>query len=227
MIYAIGDLHLDSRGEKPMDIFGDNWTKHDNQIFLNWEKITDEDLVLIPGDISWATKLIDAIDDLNRIDSLPGKKVLIKGNHDYWWSSMNKLQNLELKSLYFINNCSYNFNGVSIGGSRGWIGRDNREFNVEEDEKIYRRELLRVDHSLETMDSGSKKICLIHYPPFNQDHTPNEFAEIMKKHSVDICIYGHLHGKGHEHIVEGNIDGIEYICASADYIDFDPKLIEV
>lgn len=227
MIYAIGDLHLDSRGEKPMDIFGDNWADHSVQIRDNWNKIKEDDIVLLPGDISWATKLSDAREDLNMIDKLPGKKILIKGNHDYWWSSMNKKSKLGFSTLHFVNNCSYSFDGISIGGTRGWIGRDNREFDEISDERILNREILRLTHSLEDMKETDKKICMIHYPPFNQDYSPNEFSVLMKKYGVDICIYGHLHGKGHEHIVEGNIEGIEYFCVAADYIDFNPKEIEV
>ena len=121
MIYAIGDLHLDHSKEKPMDIFGENWIDHEEKIIKNWkEKISDEDLVLIPGDISWALRLEEAAFDLELLDKLPGKKVFIKGNHDYWWQSLNKINKLGFGSLYFIQNTSYIYQGIGIAGSRGW-----------------------------------------------------------------------------------------------------------
>ena len=122
MIYAIADLHFDFSKEKPMDIFGENWVGHEEKIINNWiDLIKDEDLILLPGDISWALKLNEAIDDLNRIDELPGKKVIIKGNHDYWWSSLLKLNSLNFKSIFFLQNNSYVFNEFGIAGTRGWI----------------------------------------------------------------------------------------------------------
>ena len=122
MIYAIADLHLDSSGEKPMDIFGENWIGHDKKIFDSWNKnIKEDDLVLLPGDISWGLKLEDARRDLEIIDSLPGTKIITKGNHDYWWSSMSKLNALQLKKTIFLNNTSYEYNGIGICGTRGWM----------------------------------------------------------------------------------------------------------
>lgn len=227
MIFAIGDLHFDSSKEKPMDIFGENWIDHEEKIIENWnEKVSDDDLVLIPGDISWALKLNQAKYDLERIDKLPGKKVISKGNHDYWWVSLNKLRNLGLDSIFFIQNTSYLYQNTGIAGTRGWISKDSEDFD-ENDLKVYSRELHRLRLSLETMDKNAdEKIVMIHYPPFNLNLEPNDFHEIMLEYKVKTCIYGHLHSDGHRFAREGNIDGIEYHCVSSDYIDFNPKLIK-
>ena len=226
MIYAIGDLHFDYSKSKPMDIFGDNWIDHEEQIIKNWEnKITDDDIVLIPGDISWALKLEEAVYDLKRIDRLPGKKILTKGNHDYWWQSLKKMEDLALDSISFIQNNHFQYKNFLIGGSRGWMDRDSEGFK-ESDEKIFNRELLRLDMSLSKMKTKTgKKIVLLHYPPFGGDLRPNKFVDIMKKYDVDICIYGHLHSEGHKYAVEGNIQGINFHCVASDFINFDPKLI--
>lgn len=226
MIYGIGDLHLDYSKEKPMDIFGDNWINHEEEIFKNWEAIVkDEDLVLLPGDISWALKLDEAYNDLIRIDKLPGKKIIIKGNHDYWWQSQKKMNELNLKTIKFIQNNSYIYKNIGIGGSRGWRSEDAEGFDSH-DEKVFKRELNRLDLSLSSIKKDvDVKIAMLHYPPFNMGSVPNEFVELMKKHEVDICIYGHLHAEGHKFVVEGNIQKIQFHCVSCDYINFELKKI--
>lgn len=227
MIYAIGDLHFDYSKRKPMDIFGDNWKDHEGQIIDNWnEKITDNDLILIPGDISWALKLEEAYYDLERIEKLPGTKAMIKGNHDYWWQSLSKIEALDLKSINFIQNNSIEYNNIGICGTRGWSPRDSDGFD-EQDEKVFKRELLRLEMSIKSMKKDlDKRIVMLHYPPFSfKDKKPNEFVDIMKEHNIDICIYGHLHAEGHKFAVEGNIEGIEFHCVACDFIEFDPKYI--
>jgi len=226
LIYAIGDLHFDATGDKPMDIFGSNWHRHQEIIIENWlDLVKDEDMVLLPGDISWALKLEDAHKDLLEIEKLPGMKVISKGNHDYWWNSLNKLNNLGLKTIFFIQNNSFIFNNIGVMGTRGWssIEFDNLD---EHNTKIFNRELNRLRLSLDSLRKNvTTKIVMLHYPPFNADFSPNEFVWLMKDYKVDICIYGHLHGEGHKHIHEGLIEGIEFHCASSDYIDFIPKKI--
>lgn len=226
MIYAIGDLHFDYSKNKPMDIFGDNWIDHEEQIITNWKKmVKDEDLVLVPGDISWALRLEEAYYDLKRIHELPGKKAFVKGNHDYWWQSLQKLHELDFDSIEFIQNNSFEFNDFLISGTRGWISKDSDNF-TEEDNKVYKRELLRLRMSLSNiMNNDKKRIVMLHYPPFNNDLSPNEFVTIMKEFHVDKCIYGHLHSEGHKLVVEGNIQGIEFHCVASDYINFSPELI--
>ncbi|NLL81099.1 MAG: serine/threonine protein phosphatase [Tissierellia bacterium] len=225
MIYGIADLHFDFSKEKPMDIFGENWVNHEEKIINNWLNIVkEEDLIILPGDISWALKLDDAINDLNRIDNLPGNKVMIKGNHDYWWSSLSKLNNLNLESIFFLQNNSYIFNEFAIAGTRGWIAKDNEDFKAN-DEKIFHRELNRLRLSLDSIGDEKRKIVLIHYPPFNTNLSPNEFVDLMKEYNVETCLYGHLHAEGHKFVVEGNMNGISFHCVSSDYIDFMPKKI--
>lgn len=209
-----------------MDIFGSNWHRHQETIIENWlDLVKDEDMVLLPGDISWALKLEDAHKDLLEIEKLPGIKVISKGNHDYWWNSLNKLNNLGLKTIFFIQNNSFIFNNIGIAGTRGWssIEFDNLD---EHDTKIFNRELNRLRLSLNSLKKNvTTKIVMLHYPPFNADFSPNEFVWLMKGHKVDICIYAHLHGEGHKHIHEGLIEGIRFYCVSSDYIDFKPKKI--
>lgn len=227
MIYAIGDLHFDSTKEKPMDIFGANWINHEERIVKYWkDHITDDDLVLIPGDISWALRLKEAEQDLNKIDKFPGKKIISKGNHDYWWVSLNKLNSLSLDSIFFIQNNSYTYNNVGIAGTRGWISKDIEDFD-ENDLKVYKRELHRLRLSLDSIgNEDMEKIAMLHYPPFDMNLKPNEFHDIMLEYKVDICLYGHLHSDGHKFAREGMIDGIQYHCVSSDYIDFKPKIIK-
>ena len=224
LIYGIGDLHLDYSKEKPMDIFGENWTDHEEKIFDNWKQlIRENDLVLLPGDISWALKLEEAYYDLKRLDELPGYKIITKGNHDYWWQGPKKLKELNLKTITFIQNNSYVYENIGIGGTRGWISEDYEGFDAQ-DEKVFNRELNRLELSLSNIRRDiDVKIAMIHYPPFNIDLTPNKFVDIMAKHNIDICIYGHLHAEGHRFVVEDKIHGIQFYCVSSDFIDFKPK----
>ncbi|QSX04895.1 metallophosphoesterase [Sedimentibacter sp. zth1] len=227
-VFAIGDLHLDSTRKKPMDIFGQNWIGHEQKIFDNWrENVLDDDMVLIPGDISWAIKLEEANIDLKMIDDMPGKKVCIRGNHDYWWTTKNKLNRLKLDTIEFISNDCFIYNGIAICGCRGW---DTYDIESNKDsERIFKRELLRFEMSLQlTKNVECKKIALLHFPPFNIDKSPNDFVNIMQKYSIDTCIYGHLHGaEGHKLAKEGIINGINFYCVASDYLDFKLKLIKV
>ncbi len=225
LIFAIGDLHFDNTGEKPMEVFGDNWSNHEKRIIDSWQSIvTEEDLVLLPGDISWALKLEESYDDLLKIENLPGKKIIVKGNHDYWWNSLSKLNNMGFKTINFLQNNSFIYHKIGIIGTRGWSSIDLGDDDTH-DQKIFLRETNRLRLSLESLGDVEKKIAMLHYPPFNQDGSPNKFIDIMMEYNVDICIYGHLHAEGHQYAVEGIIQGIEFHCVSSDYIDFVPKQI--
>lgn len=227
MIYAIADLHLDITKEKDMNVFGDNWQDYENRIFDNWKKIIkDDDLVLLPGDISWAMNIDEALFDLNRIDELPGTKIILKGNHDFWWSSLNKLKNLNFKTIHFLQNNSFVFNGVRIVGTRGWISKDSLEF-TEHDEKIFNRELERLKLSINNkVENYHKTIAIMHYPPFDKKLKPNEFENIFKENNIYNVIYGHIHGKYAFNMPHGEINGIKYYCVSADKLNFIPEIIE-
>ncbi|MDY0236222.1 MAG: metallophosphoesterase [Gudongella sp.] len=226
MIYAIGDLHFDSSEQKPMDIFGDNWIGHKDKIVEDWKtRVKDNDMVLVPGDISWALKLNEAIPDLELIDSLPGKKIFIKGNHDYWWEGISRLKALKLNSIVFLRNNSFIYKGIAIVGTRGWTSRDSDGFD-ESDEKIFKREILRLEASISSIETKVvKKIAMLHYPPFNNKLQPNEFVEVLREYNVDTCIYGHLHAEGHKYSVEGEVCGIDFHLVASDYLDFKLKLL--
>ncbi|WP_326907485.1 metallophosphoesterase [Sedimentibacter sp. MB31-C6] len=226
-IYAIADLHFDSRNEKPMNIFGDNWINHEERILSNWQStVCDDDLILVPGDISWAVKLDEAKEDLYKIDNLKGTKIIGKGNHDYWWGTSNKLENIGLKTIKFLKNNSYEFDEAIICGTRGWDTMEEHTTDVS-NEKIYLRELNRLRISLEGSKNSDKNIIvMLHYPPFENDGSANRFFSLLKEYKVNTCIYGHLHGEeGHKNVREGKIDDILFYCVSSDYLNFELKKI--
>jgi uncharacterized protein len=244
-IWAIADLHL-SFGipGKEMDVFGDEWRDWTAKLQAHWvERIQPEDLVLLPGDISWATHLEDALPDLQWIDKLPGTKVMIKGNHDYWWSSKSKIAAILPPSLHIIQNDAFSFQGVSIAGARLW---DTAEFNFnayidikentpakkltsyegrnDTNKKIYHRELSRLELSLKEMDAQAPlKICMTHYPPIGAELEDSVASRLLEKYSVDICVFGHLHSlKNDARPLFGEKNGIHYHLTSCDYLNFQP-----
>lgn len=220
-LYALSDLHLSLSTNKPMDVFGMSWKDHHIKIKDNWNsKIKEEDTVLIPGDISWAMKFEEALEDLEYIHSLNGKKILLKGNHDYWWSTISKLNNL-YKDMLFIQNTFFSYSDYAICGSRGWISIDGTE---PQDEKVYKRELLRLEMSLQgAVKAGySKIITMMHYPPVTRINRSQEFLDLLDKYQVEKLIYGHVHYDARNICINGIYNGIEYYCTSADIINFDP-----
>lgn len=226
-LYAISDLHLAFTTDKPMDIFGEKWIKHDEKIRENWiNKITDEDTVLIAGDISWSMKSSDSKADLDWINDLPGKKIISKGNHDYWWSGISKLNSM-YDNTKFLQNNFYAYEDYAICGSRGWILEGSDRF-TEKDKKIFNREIIRLRLSLDkAKEEGYEKfIVMIHYPPINEKREVSAFTEIFKKYGVEKVIYGHLHGPSLATAFNGEHEGINYIITSCDYLNFDPIQIK-
>ncbi|AKL96255.1 phosphohydrolase [Clostridium aceticum] len=221
-LYAIGDLHLSSKVDKPMDIFGPQWTMHHEKIREDWcKKVKSEDTVLIPGDISWGMNMEEAMEDLNWIETLPGEKILLKGNHDYWWGSIKKLNNT-FKTLKFLQNNFFAYEDYAICGTRGWSSPNSNKF-TQQDEKIYHREVHRLKLSLEgAKKSGyTKIICMLHYPPTNEQHEPSLFTEICEEYNVHMVIYGHLHGEEfYDTGIKGLYNGIHYHLVSCDYLKF-------
>ena len=222
-IYAISDLHLSYNTDKPMDIFG--WKNYENKIKENWNsKVKESDLVILGGDFSWSMDLKDTYKDFEFIHKLPGKKILIKGNHDYWWVTLTKMKKyineIGFNDINFLYNNSYEFEGKIICGTRGWNFTDLQE----DDEKIYNREIQRLKLSLEdaVKKYGTDKeiIVCLHYPPLKTNEI-SDFVRVMEEYNVTKCIYGHLHGPAHKFIVEKNIDNIQYIMTSCDYTNFD------
>lgn len=225
-LYAISDLHLAFNVDKPMDIFGERWLNHDEKIKKNWlDKVTDEDTVLIAGDISWSMRAEDSKYDLDWIDSLPGKKIISKGNHDYWWQGIVKLNKM-YENTKFIQNNFYNYNDYAICGTRGWTSPESDKF-TQHDRKIYDRELIRLRLSLDMAkkEGYNKFIVMIHYPPTNEKYEETEFTKIFKEYGVEKVIYGHLHGPSNYRIKNETVDGVEYINTSCDFINFDPVKI--
>ncbi len=228
-IYAISDLHISTNTNKPMDVFGGNWVGYLEKIRADWqEKVCDDDLVLIGGDISWAMNIDDAKKDIDFISDLKGKKLLIKGNHDYWWSGIGKVRDILPNNFYALQNDSVRFDGVVICGSRCWSVPGSPDFN-EQDMKIYLRETERLKLSLKSAQKlhqeGDKLIALIHYPPFNVKRETSAFTEIFEEYGVDVVVYGHLHGRNvrADKLVIKN--GIKYYLTSCDQVD--NKLTEI
>lgn len=229
-IYALADLHLSFGTDKPMDVFGEKWENYTQKIQDNWQRIvSDDDLVIIPGDVSWATYIEDAYEDFKFINNLPGKKVIIKGNHDYWWTTLKKMEeflgNNHFDSIKILNNTAIAFENAAICGTRGWSVQEN---NDEFDEKIIDRERKRLILTLEEGVKLKKErlIVGIHYPPFDRHGEENGFLEIMRNYNVDLCVYGHLHSYAHKNAVEGDIDGISLKLVAADFVDFMPVLVK-
>ncbi|MDY3954446.1 MAG: metallophosphoesterase [Anaerovoracaceae bacterium] len=226
-IYAIGDIHLSLTTDKPMEIFGGQWINHTNRIREKWERIVKEtDTVIIPGDISWGLRRQEADEDLAWISRLPGQKVLIRGNHDLWWTSVTKLNQLDSR-MYFLQNTHYMAEDYAICGSRGWICPGDPDFTAH-DEKIYLRELQRFRFSLESAArAGAKKlIAALHYPPVRAGGESSGFTELAEEFGVEILVYGHLHGAdAHTKAFKGIHRGVEYALVSGDFLTFCPKLI--
>ncbi len=227
-IYAISDLHLSFNTDKPMDIFG--WDKYEEKIREDWiSKVASDDLIILPGDFSWEMKLDRTYKDFEFISNLPGKKLLLKGNHDYWWTTLKSMRSFlkqnNMENIDFIYNNSYEFENVIITGTRGW----NLIPETKEDEKIKKREIIRLENSIKDgiRNFGENKdiIVCMHYPPILKDNKNNEFTELLEKYNVKCCIYGHLHGKSQTNVIEGTHNNIEYKMVSCDHTGF--KLVKI
>lgn len=228
-IFAISDLHISTNTNKPMDVFGGNWIGHIDKIRADWEKkVSDEDIVLIGGDISWAMNIEDAEKDVLLLSGLKGKKVLIKGNHDYWWSGIGKVRDMLPEGFYALQNDSVRIGGVVICGSRCWSVPGSPDFS-QQDMKLYKRETERLKLSLKSasgmLEEGDKLIALIHYPPFNVRRESSDFTDLFEAYGVDSVIYGHLHGKDvrADRLLIKN--GVKYYLTSCDQVD--NKLTEI
>lgn len=228
-IYAIGDLHLPGHEEKPMNVFGDHWDRHFDVIKANWRSVVgQEDTVLIPGDISWAMQLEDALDDLREIAALPGGKLLLRGNHDYWWSSIGKVRAALEPSIKAIQNDAVAVGDYVICGTRGWNFPTAQQPLNDQNEKIFQRELMRLQMSLDqamTILNGRKLIVMLHFPPLFADGLATPFTEIMESYPVTCVVYGHLHGMGIRIAYEGVRNGIVYQLTSCDALNFCPVLV--
>jgi len=230
-LFTIADLHLSCETQKPMDIFGGNWQGYVEKIYNNFNSVVKaEDTVVIGGDISWGMNFAQSLKDFEFINNLPGKKIILKGNHDLWWSTMNKMNKFlsengftTIKFLY--NNC-FMYGKTAICGTRGWFYEEN--FKEQNDEKIFKRELLRLETSLKAgIENNPEEIyCFLHYPPIHASFKCDEIIDIMEKYGVSKCIYGHLHGESLKYVFTGEEKGIKFIAVSGDYVNFMPVLLK-
>lgn len=224
-VFAIGDLHLSGGQNKPMDIFGKQWDDHWIRIKKNWQKnISEKDIVIIPGDISWAMHLKDAKADLQELASLPGRQVFVKGNHDYWWSSYAQVEASLSQKQFALQNNAHKISNFIIAGTRGWICPNSQEFK-ESDMKIYKREANRLELSLQdAMEKADRKSVLIvamHYPPYAADKKQTLFTQVLEQYSPKIVVFGHIHSPNAKAYEKKN-KGTKYIMSACDSIDFSP-----
>ncbi len=228
-IYALADLHLSHDRSKPMDVFGDLWENHVQRIEENWRRVVGkEDLVIVAGDISWAMRLPEAVPDLRQLGALPGTKVLIRGNHDYWWSSLAKVRAALPPTVHAIQNDHYLWEDWVVCGTRGWLCPGEEGFDDAEDKKIYLREVHRLELSLKSAvkSPSSGIIAALHFPPFDRRGNSSDFTALLHQYGVRYCVFGHIHDEGREYVSRGVIDGIDYRFVAADGVNFTPQLLE-
>ena len=228
-VFAIGDLHLPGHEDKPMNVFGAQWERHFELIQAAWRKrVAPEDIVLIPGDVSWAMYLEDALEDLHSIATLPGRKILIRGNHDYWWSSIGKVRAALAEGMMALQNDAVQCDGLVFCGSRGWsIPTEFAPLSVA-DEKIYLRELCRLQMSLahgRRMAKDAPVIAMMHFPPMLADEEETAFSRLLEEAGVSHVVYGHLHGTGIRNGFQGIHNGVHYHLTSCDALAFEPAEI--
>ena len=230
-VFAIGDLHLEGGTGKTMDRFGENWRDHDRKIFDAWQRTgRDDDILLLVGDISWAMRLEDAAPDLNRIGQMKGLKIMLRGNHDYWWQSKAKMNRVLDPSIKILQADSIVIARVAVAGTRGWICPNDYYFE-EHDTKVYEREVGRLRLALDSLKKQQSEfdslIVALHYPPTNDKHETSGFTELIDEYGADACVYGHLHGESIETALRGLRGRTIYHLVSADAVDFAPAEIEM
>ncbi len=230
-VFAIGDLHLDSVVDKPMDVFGPGWEDHFERITKDWlSKVTSQDLVLIPGDISWGMRENEAKPDLDLIAKLPGKKIITRGNHDYWWNSITRVRAMLGQDFYALQNDAIRIANVVVCGTRGWtVPNVPNEYKDTDDERIYKREIIRMELALQDLQKkrqlGDVAVVMIHYPPFNAKLMDSDFTAMFDKYNVDIVVYGHLHGKNCRACKFVQKNNVKYYLTSCDQVNC--ELVEI
>lgn len=223
-LFAIADTHLSFGTDKPMDTF-EGWQNYTQKLENNWNKVVAEnDDVLIAGDISWAMNFDELVADFQFLEKLNGNKIILKGNHDYWWNTVSKMNKFlldnEFKTIKFLYNNSYDCSGVSVCGTRGWMLENEDEDN----ERILLREIGRLKRSLDSAQN-EQKIVFLHYPPVSQNSCCNGIVDVLNEYGIKKCFFGHLHGEAAKYVLEGNINGIDYRLISCDRLKFTPYLI--
>ncbi|MGI5977098.1 MAG: metallophosphoesterase [Candidatus Limivicinus sp.] len=222
-LYAIGDTHLSFAKNKPMNIFGDNWENHPEKLREGFSVLSPDDVCVICGDISWGMGLEEAGPDFLFINSLPGKKIILKGNHDYWWNTSAKIKKFfsdnEIDTIDILHNNSFRYGDYALCGTRGWFYEEEK--GGEHDKKIMRREVMRLEASLKSA-GDAKKIVFLHYPPIYMNYRCEEILNLLKAYEVRLCCYGHIHGKGCRFAFNGWQGGTEFKLVSADFVNFTP-----
>ena len=226
-LFAIGDLHLSLDGSKSMDVFGGRWTDYQQKIKRGFSLLTEEDICVLCGDLVWGMTMEAAREDFLFISRLPGKKIILKGNHDYWWSTAAKayrfFEENGMENMQILNNNSYEYGEYGICGTRGWFFEEER--GDEHDRKIMLREVGRLEASLKAAGER-KKLVFLHYPPIYQGYECPEILSLLEQYQVERCYYGHIHGKGHSAAFQGERNGTVFRMVSADYLDFYPLKVE-
>ena len=230
-LYALADLHLSLAGTKPMEVFGELWRDHSSRMAAAWDAlVSDDDTVLLPGDISWARNRAEAEPDLEWIGQRPGRKVLLRGNHDSWWSSLTKVRRILPDRCEPLHNNSIRVGDWVVVGARGWTAPDD-PVSTPADEKVFRRELerlkLSVAHAEATFGGDAPRLAMVHYPPRIDGRAPGEVEALLRRARVRACVFGHLHGDDHRLAVRGDLDGIRYHFVAADAVGFAPHEIDL
>jgi predicted phosphohydrolase len=226
-LFAIGDLHLSFSSNKPMDIFG-GWDNYTERMTYNWNRnVAPDDTVVLPGDFSWAMNFDEAKADFDYVNKLNGKKILLKGNHDYWWTTLNKMNRFlsenSFDKISILHNNHFRYEQYGICGTRGWINENGNTA----DAKVLAREAQRLEVSIKSaLSAGLIPIVFLHYPPVYADSCNYNMLEILFKYNIKECYYGHIHGKSCNYAINGECDGIKYKLVSSDYVQFNPVLIK-
>ncbi len=227
MLYTVGDLHLSFEADKPMDIFGPEWAGHAEKLRRGFESVGDDDVTVICGDLTWGMDMAGCLSDFRFIDALPGRKIILKGNHDYWWSTASKTKKFfaenGIGSIDILNNNCFFYENAAICGTRGWMCPNGN--GSDHDKKIMAREVQRLRVSLEAAGECQRKLVFLHYPPIFGKFYAAGMVEAMVEHGVRECFYGHIHGSGRRLAFEGEDRGIRYKLVSADHLGFCPVKI--
>ena len=223
-LYAIGDLHLSLGTDKPMDVFGGRWENYVEKIKEGFSVLNDDDLTVICGDISWGMSMDETLEDFKFIDRLPGKKIILKGNHDYWWTTATKAKKFfaenDITTIDILHNNCFKYENIALCGTRGWFYEESK--GNEHDKKVMNREIMRLDASLKAAGEGEKYVFM-HYPPKYYNYECPEILELLRNYGVRRCIYGHIHGPGCAFAFNGMYGNAKFDLVSADYIQFEPK----
>lgn len=225
-LYALGDLHLALGADKPMDVFGGRWLGYHEKLREGLSVLQQGDTLVIPGDFCWALDLSQAAADFAFLNDFPGRKLFVKGNHDYWWNTVSKFkkfcQENGFQQMELLHNTAFFYGDLALCGTRGWFFEEDKEGT--HNEKVFRRELIRLEASLKAAGER-EKLCFLHYPPRYRGYTCPEILELLSRYQVQACYYGHLHGDSHKLAIEGPFGGTDFHLVAADYVNFKPVRI--